>query len=560
MIKNIIKITIFAAAIFLLAVSVWYSPVLFKGYVTRGAGTSIIFGRNLAQTGIYGSENDLNVLLSSNLVKDQAHISASGNKFTAVVYGEIFKKIRHLSENELLILSIAIHAFTLIIFTLIILYLFGFKISLIFSLIYILLPFNWQITHSPGSYEFPLLFFAFFFFFYLCGLKQKHNYLFLIPAGIFLGLTCLTKEAFLLFIPFFFVYLWRKNPKRFLLYIFIPFLILFSYFWLPNVLTAEGGNTYLLIFTDRAPEELKSADFGWYGHLFPDPYTYHFNKEEFLKIYQNRIDNQETNFYTKASLLKTAANNGFRPISFLERIKAGLVLFLNHSSRFFSLEDVGGPFIFLLMLLGIYNLRQKDRYLWGLSLGWILSVVFLFSFVVLVGRRHLMDFGWILALWTALGLAMVVGKTKSKILKTIIVLVTLYGLVVANHAAWDTLFEGKEESYLKMQAYTEKIKELNIPDQDVIAISKNINIYRLNYLTNKSLVYFREKTIRNLLDNGELTSAFEKFKVKYILGYSDELSKKIIEQTPVNIIARSSVEIVQIKTSPTKMWFLNLVK
>ena len=184
MIKTIAKITIFISAIFFLAISVWYSPILFKGYVLNGAGLNTVLGRNMAETGIYGVENDLNVLLSSNLIENEAHVSSSGNKLTGVLYSEIFKIAGQLSENELLLLSITLHAFALTIFALTVLYLFGFKISVIFSLIYILLPFNWQLSYALGTYEFAFLFFSLFFLPYLFGLKQKHNYLYLILLNV----------------------------------------------------------------------------------------------------------------------------------------------------------------------------------------------------------------------------------------------------------------------------------------------------------------------------------------------------------------------------------------
>ena len=567
--KNFIKIIIFVSVVFLLAVAVWYSPVLFKGYNPQGAeSTMLILGRNLAQTGIYGAENDLNVLLSSNLVKAESHTSASYNRLTAVLYGEIFKRTGELNEIDLLRLSIALHGLSLIILTLLVLYLFGFKIAAIFSLIYIFLPFNWLVSHGPGGYEFCLLFFALFFLFYLGGKEQKHSYIYLGLSGIFLALTCLSREDILVFVPFLFIYLWVIKQKRHLLYIFIPFLILFGCLWLPSALMkGGGGNVALLHLTTRVPEELISSDFSRYDHFFPDPYTYHFNREEFLKEYQNQLENPETGFLTETVLIKTGSNNGIRAPSFFERMEVGLALFFNHLARFLSLEEIGGPFIFLLMVLGLYHLRRKNRYLYRFSLGWVFSVIFLLSFVVLVGRPHLTDFGWVLVLWAALGLALLaeiisayfhLNQMKSKIVLAVIVLMTLYGLVLANHVAWNTAFDHSQS--LKIAAYSQKIEALDIKDQDVIAVPRDIQYRRLNYLTNKSLVIFQEKTIEDLFDNGELNSAFEKFKVKYILGYSDELSQKIVSQTEVLNIAANSIEPVQIRTSPAKIRLLNIFR
>lgn len=569
--KNIIKITILGAVVFFLAISVWYSLVLFKGYAPYGVEVgTVILGRNLAQTGVYGAENDLNVLLSSNLVKNQAHISAQGNKLAALLYGEFFKIMGPLSEENLVLFSISLHALSLVIFTLTIFYLFGFKLSLIFSLIYILLPFIWQLPYHLGTYEFALLFFSFFFLFYLCGIKQKRNYIYLGISGIFFALACLSRETLLLFAPFLFIYLWTAKQKRYLLYIFIPFIALFGCLWLPNALmTGDGGNVNLLHFTTNAPEKLKSADFSRYGHLFPDPYTYHFNKEEFLKDYQNQLDSEKIDFSTKAYLIKSASNIGIRSPGFLERIKVGLVLFSDHLLNFFSLEKIGGPFIFLLMILGIYSLRQKNKYLYVFALGWIFSTIFLLSFFILAARSHLMDFGWVIALFISLGLTTLIKilneyfgfkQKKSIILSIIIIVMLLHHLLLINHTAWHKLFDRHRIDSLVM-VYSQKIEEFNVPDESVIACPLEIShLYRLNYLNNKSLVIFRIETIEDLLDNGKLNSAFEKFEVKYILGYPDELSKKIINQTQSANITNNLSEFSQINASPNKVWLLDLIR
>ena len=137
--------------------------------------------------------------------------------------------------------------------------------------------------------------------------------------------------------------------------------------------------------------------------------------------------------------------------------------------------------------------------------------------------------------------------------------VTLYGLVVANHAAWDRLFEGSLENALRMRVYSQKIEELNIPDEDVIAVP-DTNYYRLNYLINKSLVVFREETIGDLLNNGKLSFAFETFNVKYIVGYSFSLTEEITTKTQIINVADDAVELPKIEISPAKVWFLNLIK
>lgn len=100
----------------IIAAAVWYSPVLFKGYTVSDIGDQIILGRNVAKTGMYAMENDLNVVLSSSLIKEEAHISFTGNKLTGQLYALIFKVFGLLSWNRLILFSIILNAITLLIF------------------------------------------------------------------------------------------------------------------------------------------------------------------------------------------------------------------------------------------------------------------------------------------------------------------------------------------------------------------------------------------------------------------------------------------------------------
>ena len=75
------------------------------------------------------------------------------------------------------------------------------------------------------------------------------------------------------------------------------------------------------------------------------------------------------------------------------------------------------------------------------------------------------------------------------------------------------------------------------------------------------MVVFTKTSIENLLKQDKLAKIFEQFEVSYILGYSPEISQKIIENSSVTNIADSSIKI---KKEDIRMnnrnWFLNLVK
>jgi len=556
--------SIFLLVVFVLAVGVWYSPVLFKGYSTYSMTSNMLIGRNAYLTGLYSAENDLNVLLASDLIEEQGHLSTYGNKLTSLLYAKVFKITGLPSENGLILLSIFIHALTLLISTGIVLYLFNLKTASIFSLVYIFLPFNWRLPYHLGNYEFALFFLALFFLFYFCGIRRKYNYIYFGVSGGFLFLACLSKEAIMLIIPFLLVYLWLIKQKARLIYIFIPLIILFAVFWLPDI----SRNSYLQMFTTQVSEQNKGTDFSFYAHVYPDPYTYHFEQEEYLKKSQELIDNDQLVLMKEIDRIREFKNMGIWDISLFDRIRAGLMLGSRHVFRFISLEDIGGPFIFLLILLGLYSLRQKKKYLYQFFIYWISSAIFLLAFVVLAGRNHLMDFNWAIALSISLGLIFLVKlindyfdlkKKKQVFLYIALLFIIIYHLILVNHVTWSRIYDDSDN--LIVQSYSQEIKKLDIADSDVIALNlTGAAMYNLSYLTDKSMILFRLETVEDLLEKNKLDWAFEQFGVKYVLGYPDELNEEIVYQTDVINVASNSLELATVEMSRNKGWLMNLIK
>jgi len=555
--------SVFLLIVFILAIGVWYSPVLFKGYNSNSPSSGSLLIRNFSENGLYSMEDNLNIILSSNLIKDNGILSIRGNKLTPLLYSKIFNFTGLPDANDLIFFSIFICALALVIFTGLVLYLFNFKLASIFSLVYIFLPFNWQLPYSFCAYEFALLFLSLFFFLFFYGLKNKYNYIYLPISGIFLILACLAKEALFLIAPFLLLFLWFKKQKKPLFYIFIPFIIILVIFWLPNI----SQNSYLQLFTTQVSEKNKSADFTAYSHLYPDAYTYHFEQEIFLTDLKNKIDNNEIVLIKELDRIKELKNVGAEGISLFDRTRVGSIIGSRHIFRFISLEDIGGPFVLLLILLGIYNLRQRNKYLYQFIIYWIVSSIFLMSFVVLAVRNHLMDFNWAITLLISLGLVFLIElfsdyfnlkKKKQIFLYAVLLFMIIYHLILVNHVAWSKIYDNSNS--LMIQAYSQEIKKINIIDNNVIAVNLGSgDVYSLSYLTDKSVVVFRPETIKDLLAENKLDFAFNEFNVKYILGYSDELSEEIINQMDVVNIASNSLKPIVIEMSRNKGWLMNLV-
>lgn len=559
-------IVFFLLAIFILAIGVWYSPVVFKGYANETIPEGVNLAKNYHETGILAFKNDKSVVLSSTLVKEEGYSFVKSQYLRSLFYAKIFDIFGVPNYNSLILISIILYALVLILFTVLVLYLFDFKIAIVFSLIYIFSPLGWSLAYSLCLYEFCLLFLALFFIFYFWGLKKseesknKIGIILFSLSGMFLALSALSKEVTLIFALAFGIFLLFKKLKKQLIFISIPFVIILMIFWLPSVI--GGENKHLSLLPGQAIEKSVFAE---YLHLFPDPYTYHFEKEEFLEEFKSQDFGITENLEAKKILI----NLDFGKIGLVSHFKVGIYLLFQHIAKLFSLEDFGGPLITLLLILGLVYLKKERKLLYNIFLYWLIIALFLFSFVFFVGRSHLMDFIWILILLVAFGLVFsfriiedyfkLSGK-KAIFLEIAIIILVLYHLVLVNHVV---LGEKYDEEFLpKSIAYAQAIEKFEIQDRDVIAIPEEFSnqITTLNYLTDKSFVIFRSSTLIKLLKENKINEAFEYFEVKYILGYSEELSNEIEARTNAINIASNSLKIDMGKVSEDKSFFMNLVR
>lgn len=565
--KKGLLITIFLLVVFVLAIAVWYSPIIFKGYSSQVISEQMHLARNYHETGVFAVQNSQNITISSDLIKKEGRPLVISQHLGLFFYAKIFDIIGVPDYNNLILLSIILYALVLVLFTVLVLYLFNFKIAIVFALIYIFSPLGWGLTSFLGSYEFCLLFWALFFIFYFLGVRKtqfsqssKFNNLFFAVSGIFLALSALSAEVTLVFALALFMFLIVKKLKQQLIYIFVPFIILLIIFWLPSVLSGE--NKYISLFTGQRTEKLVSIA---PLHVFPDPYTYYFEKEEFLE----NIRNQDLGWIEDLQIKKDLTNFGFEKINLFERIKVGFYILSHHISRFFSLEDFGGPFILLLWVLGMVYLKRKNIFLNKLFIYWICISLFVFSFVILVSRNHLMDFIWPIILGIVLGLFYIldiiknhfqIKNKKALILDVIIIGLILYNLVLINHVVLGKKYD--KDFVPRSMTYAQEIQELEISSAEVIAIPGDFpgQVATLNYLTNKSFVIFKDSTLNKLLKEGKIKQALEAFNVKYILGYPDELSNKIVAETGAVNITSNSLEIDMGEVSKNKSFFMNLIR
>ncbi|MDP2947311.1 MAG: hypothetical protein Q8N88_04285, partial [Nanoarchaeota archaeon] len=241
-----ILIVFFLLAVFFLAVGVWYSPIIFKGYSFQPISQDMLLAKNYHESGIFAVQNNQSVVISSGLNKNESYQLPISKYFGSVIFAKIFDVVGVPSYNLLVLLSIILYAIVLVVFTILTMQLFGFKIAGIFSLVYIFSPLGWGLSYDLSGYSFCLLFLGISLIFYFLGAKEREknnfitNGLFFIFSGIFLALSVFSKEVTLIFALAFFIFMVIKKLKKQLMYVFIPFAVLLIIFWLQSLLSGEN--------------------------------------------------------------------------------------------------------------------------------------------------------------------------------------------------------------------------------------------------------------------------------------------------------------------------------
>ncbi|MEK7168080.1 MAG: hypothetical protein AAB791_03715 [Patescibacteria group bacterium] len=552
---------LFLIFVFFFAMAVWYSPVFFKGYPPSPISTEMTLAKNISQTGVYGFEDKLNIVLPLESIPAEAEISSAGNKLGPYSFAAIFKFAGWPDWDNLIWISLAVSALSLVFFTIAVYSLFGLEAAVIFPFVYILLPSNWQTAvEAAGKYEFAWLYFSLFVLFFFWGRRQKFNWIYLAGSGLFLALSCLAKEA--MFIPalIFMIWLFFSGKKKNFLAVLIPLAVTLSILWVPAMMGKSNNNYYWLFVTNNVQKNEIHTDFDFYGHIFPDSYTFHFNKESILEKLKN-IDNSQVGLSERFSQIKTSKNMSLREISILERLEVGSSIIVRHAVKYMSIDYMGGPFIFLLMILGLWQLKKTEKKDYYLFVSWLAVTPFLLSYAILVSRNHLMDLSWPIATAVTLGLVAIFPIMKShfgrpKTAYVCLVLAVLYGLILANHVFWGRIYD---------QVNTPEIRYLanqveGISSRDVIAIGQSDLYPSINYITSKSIVLFAPETISGLIEKKELSSVFETFRVKYIMGYSPEMTDLIIANSQAKNIAVWPEKKMTESFDSNKSWILNLVR
>lgn len=524
--KKHIVLIIAVFFVFIFSFAVRFYPILHKGYPPNIRADSLLLARNLSLSNEYKIESEKGVILSSSLLKERGAITNSGNELSNVLYAKVFD-VFGFSPDIPVYVSLVLWALTTALLFLIILRLFNIWLALIFVLVDIFAPIVLASSIRPGSYEWAALFFTIALLFYLWNLnKGKFRYTKLFFAGSFFGLATLAGNAYLISLVPFLVYEFFRNKsfKRVLIFV-LPFILVWGIYLGPGFIKEGAFNNYYLTSAKTSSSE--------YMHIFPDPYTYHFEREEYIGTV---LDTRTPDFIKALTFYNY-------DVSFSQRLWLYWTSAIFYIQEFFRLTNIGGALTILFFFLGIgYLYKKKNRLLllFGIWIGiWYFALVFYGS----SSNHHLAEIRFPIFFLVSLGvywiIQFILGLNTKKKFKYLLILALLFFIFLDLTQSDKWLLHEKYENtnMEEILSTAEILKQADIVKEDIIAVGfPNETPLTLNYYTNLNLVYFHPDTIKKLLDENKLQWAFEQFEITKIVAYDRDLTAGILEATNVENI------------------------
>ena len=517
--------------IFFISVAANYWPIYHKGFSYKFSADNLILARNLSLADKYSITDEKNIVLSSTLVAEKGINYNSNNILTPLIYGKLFDFLGF-KPNAPLYVSLVLYALSAVLLFLLVLRRFNLYTALFFSAIYIFSPFIIGGAIWFGFYEWAILFFSAGIVIYLW--KENPKTWRLIASSIFFGLAVLARNAFLvsfialLIYDFYSNFIYKKDWKLIKQWLF-PAIKRIFIFALPVILL-WGGVLIKDHLSQKNNPYIKLVE-TYDDHLFPDPYTYHFEKDQYIEHLKSVAQGDQINGLIGYGYLH----------SWKARIKMHFVSLKYYINYFFRQPTLGGPVIILFLILGIIFLYRKDKKLLVLPVFWIV-----FLFLILIGLRtsnedHFLEIAFPLALLTAIGLFGSLDWLKQAVKKQshFILLAGLIILVLFVHLIQSDKWMF-HENYL--YTYTQQKEDLltviknvqNIGINDVLVVPGDCLFF--NYYTDYNCVNFAPETITRLLEQNKLQWAFDQFGVTRVAGFGESLNRKILDATNVQVI------------------------
>lgn len=524
--KKFSKKTIFIVIlIFCLSLAVRYWPILHKGFSSGVSANELILARNLSLTGEYKLDSEKNVVLSSGLVKEQGIQSKFGNKLTPILYAKAFD-VFGFNPDFPLYIALGLYGIVSVLLFLLVLKLFNIWVALLFSFFEVFSPLVLQNATSPGLYEWAVLFLAIALLIYLW--KEKPNLLKCLLAGLFFALASLARNSFLIIPVVFLIYDFWKNRsfKRVIIFV-LPLLVLWGAYLGPDfVKQGMPDNSYL------SSKETTST----YMHIFPDPYTWHFERDAYAESVRGNPNYDYTQFLSGYGYVVSLKNKILMYWASITSYPKGLV----------AQTILGGPFLVFFLILGGFYLYKSRKELLNLFVLWAGFLYVLLIVFAINNWGQLTSLQLPLILLISLGVYWIIQFVLKQDFKNIFKYLLVFGFIAAlflhliQSDKWmfheNYLYSGAEETFNLIKIFEKEGGKLD-KKTDVVAIGLPAPAPQvINYYTDFSCVRFAPETIQKLLKENKLKWAFGQFGITALAGYDKDLTEKIIKAVNLKVI------------------------
>jgi len=469
--------------------------------------------------------------LSSEAVVNQGMPINLGNKLTYFLYGFLFR-IFGFYQDLPMHTAFILYSLAAVFIFFIVRRLFDFKTGLISALLISLAPFSLPSSQAVGSNEWSWLFLVLATLFYFLPKERKLKHLIL--TGLFLGLSAAAKNSFFVaFPPFVLLEFWEQRQivksaffrsailSISFLVIVVPFMLI-------------GGNSYLDNLFGLPSKYVSSSDF---NDLFPDPYTFHYDRDDFFKNHvanYGNVPGGQFQFWGKESgpLEAYGYKVDFIKGQIITRIYS---LWIYFKGLFLSLIVFGGLLTWLFIFIGLDELLKKKNYSLVFFTGaFFVSWLSLLVFLKTSNYMQLLTLSLVAVMLVGAGIVKL-SEIISKNGRGAMGIMAIFLFLFFQISWWSfhelSLNSGSTNNVVKL-VKTEKLKQ-TIDRQGVTATGWSADL--MAYYLDRSFIFFDPETIKKLADKKELGNVFKKYGVTGYIGFDKETSQ-IIKKNVNNVV------------------------
>lgn len=501
--------------------------------------------RNFLETGLFSMHNDAGAVLSIDLLQYIGKPSAGDGRLSMMLISLLFGGIPWNDTVSWTMAGANVAAFSLVFWWLFVSKVFSKSIAWTSTIILALMPAMFLQATWFDNYTFSILF-LFASFAVFVWLRPKSVYGSLIAFGVLFGASAASKDVFLIFVPWLCIayILWQQCALRDrVLHIGVAGFCMLAVYLVPYIGDIqELGYPYNQNLARLWPGAGAIAN-ETYLHMYPDPYTYYHNRDEFESAFIAKMEGKS--FADRMMDQKVLLAYGVEE-SIVARFVLGSWLLLNDIPTFFQRDTVGGIFLWLFILPGIVALWSTNRRLLWQIVGLVGSMYFIIRFVLGYERSHFINVVWAFALFAALGIENVAGLITQSLknvsvwrIATIITVVICLQLLQANRFVFAERYRRSSVDHVLAMGHA----VAKLPEGAVVATPLHPSVVeQVALLSDRTIVLFAEETIRALKREDLFPKTTHGY-ITHLLEYAPDVERAVLSEAP-------ELEIVDVQSTP----------